>query len=80
MKNGNQSFSGWRPKINIKDVANAVTDVVETGKQIIDNTLNDIAYIFDNVRDCVETCGVSVDNIRLRVMHRGIQYISLVTP
>jgi len=74
----NENF-GWKPKISVKDVSQGINDVVDTGKQIIDNTLSDVDYIFHNIEDCVEGCGVSIDNIRLRLTHRAIQYISLIT-
>lgn len=76
--NGENENFGWKPKISVKKVAKAITDIVDIGKKIIDNTLNDIDYIFNNIEDCVKGCGVSIDKIRLRLIHRAIQYISLI--
>ncbi|CAH0346698.1 hypothetical protein [Bacillus sp. CECT 9360] len=81
MQEENQNLVGWQPKINISSAAKAVTDVADIARQIAENTIKeDIPYFFENIWDCVEGCGVSLDKIRLRLMHRAIQYITLVTP
>ncbi|MDN9012711.1 hypothetical protein [Brevibacillus laterosporus] len=77
-ENKHLDIVNWEPKISVRQVSNSINDVVETGKQIIKNTEEDLDYIFENVKECVQRCGVSIDNIRLRLTHRFIQYSSLV--
>ncbi|MGM0924692.1 MAG: hypothetical protein ACQEWW_26490 [Bacillota bacterium] len=72
----NRELAKWKPKISVKKVAQAINDVVDTGKQLIENTLNDINEILGGIENCIRTCGRELDDIRLRLIHRGIQYIS----
>lgn len=69
----------WKPKISVKQVANTLSDIVQTGRTIIGNTIADVDYILGNIKGCIQGCERGIDNVRLRLTHRGIQYISLVT-
>ncbi|SFH47376.1 hypothetical protein SAMN04487776_11837 [Priestia megaterium] len=55
-----------------------ISDVAETARTVIDNTAEDINHILGNVEDCVRCCGRAIDDTRLRIIHRQIQYYTKV--
>lgn len=71
-----QEFLRWKPKISMKKVCSTINDAAEMTKKVIKNSVEDVNYFFDQTMDCVKGCGVNVDNIRLRLTHRAIQYFT----
>lgn len=71
----------WKPKINVKQVAKSIDELAEIGKQIIKNADEDFKAFYEDFEKCIgvdiNECGVLIDNTRLRLTHRIIQYYSL---
>ncbi|MEC2472689.1 hypothetical protein P9W87_15815 [Bacillus thuringiensis] len=65
-----------KPKLSMEKVCNTLNDIAETAKSVYKNSIDDIDYLFGEARDCVEGCGANLDNARLRLTHRGIQYLT----
>jgi len=77
----NDSFDkrlAWKPKLSMKNVTNAINEVGEFAQTVIDNTQDDINFILGQAEDCIRTCGASVDQVRIRVQNRQIQYYTTV--
>lgn len=77
----NDSFDkrlAWKPKLSMKNVTNALNEVGEYAQTVIDNTQDDITFILGQAEDCIRTCGASVDQVRIRVQNRHIQYYTSV--
>ncbi|EML6325191.1 hypothetical protein QCQ60_005562 [Bacillus cereus] len=81
MDDNNLYTKRWKPKINVKQVAKSISELAEIGKQIIKNADEDFKAFYEDFEKCIGTdikeCGVFIDNTRLRLIHRMIQYYSL---
>lgn len=52
---------------------NTINEMQRIGKAVIDNTIDDIRLVYEGVEECAK----EIDKIRIRAMHRAIEYHTL---